>query len=213
MPKYKKLIVILFYSILASICFQAISGCDLNWKSALINSIPELLMLQMFGIGNYFPTGAAWYLSAMFLALIVLYPIALRYKSIYKNIIALLVSIVLLGYIIRSTGNIGNAPGQCLGFFQIGVWRAIADIAIGSILYTSVEQLNNKHINTMIRWGLGGLEISGYVGVAYIAKICQPGFTDFYFLVILYFSLVITLSEKSIVFDIFNWKLWKIWTI
>ena len=89
----------------------------------------------------------------MFLALIVLYPIALRYKSIYKNIIAPLVSIVLLGYIIRSTGNIGNAPGQCLGFFQIGVWRAIADIAIGSILYTSVEQLKNKHINTMIRWG------------------------------------------------------------
>lgn len=76
-------------------------------------------------------------------------------------------------------------------------------------MYTSVEQLKNKHINTMIRWGLGGLEISGYVGVAYIAKTCQPGFTDFYFLVILYLSLVITLSEKSIIFDIFNWKLWK----
>lgn len=209
LPKYKKLIVILFYSILASICFQTVLGGNADWKGALINSVPELLMLQMFGIGNYFPTGAAWYLSAMFLALTVLYPLALRYKSVYKNIIAPLISIVLLGYIIRSTGNIGNAPGQYLGFFQVGVWRAVADIAIGAVLYTSVKKLKNKQINSRIRWLLGGIEICGYIGVAYIAKTCQPGFTDFYFLVILYFSMVITLSEQSITYQFFNWKIWK----
>lgn len=208
LPKYKKMMIVLFYSILASICIQYISGCNMDWKNNLIGSIPELLMLQMVGIGYYFPTGAAWYLSAMFLALIILYPLALRYKSSYVYIIAPCISIILMGYILRSMGNIGNAPGQDLGFLKVGVWRAFADIAMGNILWSVSERLKIVIERCKrLEWLLGIVEVGGYLLVAYIAKKFQPGYTDFYFLIVLCISLAITLSETSITYRLFNFKI------
>lgn len=183
----------------------------MDWKNNLIGSIPELLMLQMVGIGYYFPTGAAWYLSAMFLTLMILYPLALRYRSSYLHIMAPCISIILMGYILRSIGNIGNAPGQDLGFFKVGVWRAFADIAIGNVLWSVSEWLKGvAEGNKISALLLGIIEVGGYLLIAYIAKKCQPGYTDFYIVIIMCISLAITLSETSITYRLFNFKIWKV---
>ena len=175
----------------------------------LLNSIPELLMLQMYGISSSYPTGVAWYLSAMFMVLMVIYPLSIRYKTLYKNIIAPLCAVVLIGYIMRCTGNIGSDPGIYLGIMPKGVWRAFAEISIGAILYDVVNRINMIRFSRHMKIFLASLEVLGYLGVAYIAHKYTAGQTDFFILLLLMISMTITFSQKSIVYELFNWKIWS----
>ena len=87
-PKVKKIFPVLLVSVIASILLQYIAGISTDILNNSLKSIPELLMLQMYGIGfNYYPTGVAWYLSAMFMALMVIYPICFRFKTLHTNIL------------------------------------------------------------------------------------------------------------------------------
>lgn len=208
-PKVKKIFPVLLVSIIASIILQYVSGVNTDILNNSINSIPELLMLQMYGIGSSYPTGVAWYLSAMFMVLIVIYPICLRFKSLYANVIAPVGSVILIGYIMRCTGNIGSDPGIYLGVMPKGVWRAFAEISMGVILYGIVNKISQRELSKCMKILLGLLEVAGYLSIAYIAYKYTAGQTDLYILLILLISMAITLSGKSIVYDLFNWRIWK----
>lgn len=208
-----KIMKILPYYILSIIVADVVK-CNLvpgmTVKDTVLWSVTELLMLQMAGFAGVWPTGAAWYLSALFLSLLVLYPIARTKKSLYINVIAPLIAIMGLGYITRIYTSIGSEPGIWSEFLAKGMIRALAEISLGAVLFYIAKGVPKK-VSLPGSIGLAVLELLSYVGVAYIAYKHQPGGMDFFAILCLCIGIVITTSQKSILHRFFNFKFFGFW--
>ena len=102
----------------------------------LLRSIPTL-SLSFFAIsetstGNYI--NATWYLSAMLIAMLVLYPILLRNYRYGVKIVFPILTLFLLGYEYAANEEI-SANTAWAGFTYYGILRAASEIAFGGTLY------------------------------------------------------------------------------
>ena len=118
----------------------------------LFSSIPTL-SLTFFAL-NYdtvsFYVGATWYLSAMLIAMLILYPILLRNYRFAVKIVFPLIAIFLLGYEQAVNGTIYYWK-EWAGLTRFGILRAISDISFGGALYylsTLITQDRSLLINS-----------------------------------------------------------------
>ena len=114
----------------------------------LFRSIPTL-SLSFFAIsgtsvGNYIQ--ATWFLSAMLVAMFVLYPILLRNYRFGVKIIFPILTLFLLGYEYSVNETIG-VWNKWAGLTYFGILRAISEIAFGATLYyISTEITGNERL-------------------------------------------------------------------
>jgi len=116
----------------------------------IINSTWELLCGQMYGFSAYYSTGVEWYLSVLFAASWIVFPMYLKNRDIFKNVIAPLIMLFILGWISLTYGNLGDAPGTWSGFWFKGMIRCIAEVSAGVICYSVAQKLSK--IN-WTKWG------------------------------------------------------------
>ena len=96
----------------------------------LLFAIPELLLIRMAGWSPKFKgyIGPGWFLSALFLALLIIYPIARNRRKIFCSIIAPITAVVLIGFIMQTDGTL-QVIGDTYSFFaSAGLKRAIAEV-------------------------------------------------------------------------------------
>lgn len=102
----------------------------------VLSSIPTFLLvflgLNRDGMTMY--VGGTWYLSAMVIAMFILYPLLLKQFRLSTKVIFPLMSIFLLGYLCNTYGQI-TRWFDWNGICYTGVLRAIAVIALGASLY------------------------------------------------------------------------------
>lgn len=108
----------------------------------------EIFLLKMGGItsGRYY-NGPTWYISAMLIAMAVLYPLAKKWKTYFLNIGALLISIC--GYaLISQYSNSLNVAEEWQGIIYLGVIRAVAGVSLGIFCNECCEQIKRKGLRT-----------------------------------------------------------------
>lgn len=160
--KLKKVLPYFYISCLIAFVLRTIFDIDggvmLHKVLLLIN---ELLLLQAAGFNVYAVTGSAWYLSAMFIAIAILYPMATKYQDTFLNIISPVIAILILGSLSAAYGNTSNPGYMIQGFLFLGLLKAIAEIALGCFLYRVVEIFNSvqisgkqKYIYTVLKYFL-----------------------------------------------------------
>lgn len=89
-------------TLLANVVYQ---GFESTFQPGKLLRAPfTVLFLQVSGIPSYNITGANWYLSAMFLSMLILYPLLRKQTDIFMKVIAPFVSIMLYGYMLRHDG-------------------------------------------------------------------------------------------------------------
>ena len=145
--KYKAL----FYFLLPSavIAFVIVS-ITYNYDSSDIVRRTGLLFFEIFpmnalGFEGSYPIGISWYLSAMFVSMLILYPICKRLDKIATHIICPI--IVLFGYGSLSLFfqslevNYQLLPNT---FIKTSIIRGLAGCALGCILYEVNKLLSNK---------------------------------------------------------------------
>ena len=105
----------------------------------LIKGVPQLLLLSMSGMSNgqggpndYVGTG--WYLSALMLAMLAVYPLMRKYGEQFAGAYAPLISAFCYGYFMIFNGGVG-VVNQHIGFCYLGIFRAIAGLCFGSFCY------------------------------------------------------------------------------
>lgn len=104
----------------------------------LLKSIPTLTLTFMAFTGreasNYIYV--TWYMSAMLIAMFILYPILLRNYRFGVKVILPIVTLFLLGYqyVTYSSHNIASID-TWVGFTYSGILRAITEVGFGAILY------------------------------------------------------------------------------
>ena len=111
--KYSCIFLPLLVSIIVCVLIRFFFG-DLDLVNNAINSVWELLCGQMYGFTAYYSTGVEWYLSAMFAAMWILFPLYLKKRDTFSYVIAPLLALFILGWISLTYGNLAEQAGAWL---------------------------------------------------------------------------------------------------
>lgn len=164
-----------------------------------MESIGELFFLQMAGLNIHMINGPIWYISAMLLAMWILYPLLLRYRETFIYIIAPLLAIFIHGWLLTFNKEISADAGAWAGqFVKLGLLRAIADLSLGSIVWHLAKKLDNLKIGKLRIIILRVLSLAGIIGVLMWIALAMKARHSFesYLVFILAGSLVVLFSDK-----------------
>jgi peptidoglycan/LPS O-acetylase OafA/YrhL len=86
---------------------------------------------------------ATWYLSAMLIAMLVLYPILLRNYRVGVKIVFPILIIILLGYEYASKERV-SLISDWMSFTYFGILRAGSEIALGAVIYNASTEITGN---------------------------------------------------------------------
>jgi len=173
----------------------------------LQKSLGELLLLRMAGVRGYFSNGPTWYLSAMLLAMLILFPLLLRYKENFYYIVAPTGFIFLFGLLYRNFNTI--AVDSVMGIFDVQFLRAIMDILLGCVCYHISQLIKEKHFSTMATIFLSVCEV-GILGLSvFIMVFSKNKEYDWELLWLFAIGLTISYSQRSVISKVFAHKIWN----
>lgn len=161
----------------------------------LCKSIPDLTCTYIIlKTDNPLYITGSWYLSAMVIALVILYPILLYFKEGASKFLFPLGGIFILGHLLYQNGCITEVWS---GKIPAGVLRAMAEIAIGCFLYEVVEMLKKQRFKKGEKIVLNILKIFCYIIVFTYSFGIFLGRTDsdIHIFLILCIAITITFSE------------------
>lgn len=174
--------------------------------SILSHSILNIFMLEMAGcynMGHYL--GASWYISAMLISMLFLFPIRRRNPDIFDFIFAPLLGLFLISYAFQFAGNLCLVVAYDVHLFLYdGMIRAAAEISLGCMCFSLCSKFCEHEFTFLARICISLLEIGGYACV-FIAAWTQ-GYTqlDFTLLICLGVSITLSFSQKGILFPFFQ---------
>ncbi len=148
-----------FYSIfILAFCAQFIFYIIINhihgiagFFDALIHFKWEALLLHCAGFlkdpsfNVDYLLGQDWYLSALVLALVVVYPLALYYRKFYDRLFAPWMTILLYAVLLQTYGTL-NVGSEYLAFISVAIIRGVAGLCAGSLAYTIFCRLQEKSL-------------------------------------------------------------------
>lgn len=100
----------------------------------LSQSVWSLLLISETGLSSYNCNAVTWYIGAMLLVMLALYPILRRYRNLWYYVIAPLLWIFLMGYSNQTFKNL-SAPHAWMGWYYKGMYRAVMDITLGTMCF------------------------------------------------------------------------------
>lgn len=160
----------------------------------------EILPLQITGMKTIPSTGVSWYLSAMLLALLILYPLAKKLKSGFVYVFCPLAVCFIYGNLCSRFGNLNPILQTTFGsWITAGLLRAVAAICLGCIIHTLVQRTEK------IKLTLAGRTVMSIIAVGCLAGTAIPVFmlikTEFDYIAVILLSvlLYILFAQKSLV--------------
>lgn len=131
-----------------------------------VQALPNIFFLQMSGLPGKNLINVEWYISSMLLALCILYPICKKYYSFFIRIIAPIAGYLIIGFLIRRIGYLGN-PKTFLYFTYSGNLQAMGEICLGMFSFEVVRCIKESKSFMVPKWGLSLIELACYVLVFY----------------------------------------------
>ena len=144
--------------------------------------IYDFLMLRATGIQGLEPNtvvGPSWYLSAMLVAMMILYPLLRRFRDVFFNILAPMLAIFLFGWFSVMKGSLDYPlvfeNGICLGLL-----RAIAGISLGTVCFAVCRWVKTLGCTGRLwRCVVTAAEIVSFVGAIAVCVYKETSQTDF----------------------------------
>lgn len=203
--KYKSLLPELYISWIFSFALiHSYSNSSLHQIiSDFVNSIWEILLISHSGMRAYVVNSPLWYLSAMLICMTIIYPLMVRYKDTFFCIISPVSSLVLFGYLFQNIGRLDNAS-DWNGLFFIGTIRGAAEILLGSIIYKISAETRKKKVSFFGKFIFTAAEWSINILVVFYAWLARSSIYDFFILLLISVSVLISASEISFSNKLFN---------
>ncbi len=139
-------------------------------RELLINfgkMIYEATLLRNFGLDFERLLDQAWYLSAMILVLLLLYPLYAKNKRRFEYFIAPVIAVGLLGFMFMHGQSLLNPSKKYELFYKYaftykGNVRALAEICLGVVCYRVCEWLKKLDFSKLGKVLLAVIELFGY---------------------------------------------------
>lgn len=161
-----------------------------------LESIPSFFLLQMSGISAAAPNHIEWYLSVMFLIMLLLYPILRKRYSLFVNVIAPIVGIFVLGWMCKSFDRVTGVlvwDGVCYR----SMLRGLADISLGAFAFDMSRRLEAKPLSTGVRVFLTLVELACMVGITVFLLRTYPCSDEIYCVLAVFAVVVLAFSNQT----------------
>lgn len=165
----------------------------------------ELFFLRQSGFAGYNPNAVTWYLSSMLLAMFLLFPLLLKNKDTFINIIAPLLTIFLLGYLCITSKHL-RKPTLWLGFCTKGTLRAVAEVCLGCICWAACQKLKSFQYTPLAKALFAFIELGGYICIVLYSNHFRANILDFAVVFLFAICITITFSHLSITASLFDNK-------
>ncbi|MBR1634409.1 MAG: acyltransferase [Lachnospiraceae bacterium] len=201
------------------ICFTALFFLRLYsrkiWDNAadvfafLLDSIPEFLLLQKFGFPAVDVNIVEWYLSAMLIAILLLYPIAYRYYSMFVRVIAPVLAFWILGTLTYCLGTFSDQD-LWAGIGYAGLLRAIAEMSLGMSAFELSRYVASLQLSCGMRNLLTGAEVFGFLVTVVYALFGAASTFEIQIVLFLTVSIMLSFTGQTRWDDSFRrpWILW-----
>ncbi len=166
----------------------------------------ELCLLRMSGLAGYRANVVTWYISAMILAMLVLYPLLIKYKDTFFVIAAPCISIFLLGYMYQVFGNL-NGGTAWEGFYYRGLMRAFADLSLGCIAWKLCQAIKKYEYTRLARTIFSIIELGGYLFCLFLMSGRVSPDMSFVLLMVFFICVPITFSHAAVTAGLFDNRL------
>ena len=169
-------------------------------------AINDFFYLQSIGYPVASLTGIIWYLSSMFVAIIVLYPIIRKYRYVYLYYIAPVLSVLLYGLLIKVYGTLDCPANYIFDVFNTGNIRALSGMMAGALVYSFSGKLK-KSTSERSSVLLTIVEVASYIASILLIHIRESencSIFDEQVVVLFIIGLSVTLSGKSLLGKIFK---------
>lgn len=168
-----------------------------------VKMLPNFLLLFMSGVQGTKVVMITWYISAMLIAMLVIYPLLRKYKDMYTLVVAPVTALLISGYFYNVSGY--NGFDAYDGVITHGILRAVVGINIGCLAYMLAEYMKTKDYSKSVRILLACAEIGLYLLTIFMmhngGKKCV-----FYNNILILFAVAITASKQSAVSKWFDNK-------
>ena len=158
----------------------------------------DFFPLREAGFKADYVLGISWYLSAMFLALAVLYPLCKKYRTSVTLIVCPISSLLIYGALSHYYGHMAIAT-EFLGnsWLSSGLLRGFAGCAAGCTLYEVCEVLSKKNVTITGRFFFTILEIIGFTFFFYTMHEHPKSQYDYILIFVIFLLLVIGVGGIS----------------
>lgn len=169
-------------------------------------SLPNLFMIHKSGIEFTNLNYVEWYLSAMFIVLIILYPLCRRYYNMFTHVIAPFGVLMIAGYMQHVYGSLCGVS-VWTGLCYKSILRAAMEIALGAVCFEVSRYISDLNITRQKMVLLSAVEYVCYIlALGYMASTADGNY-EIYVLFLFVVALPISFSNLTIGSDFFNKKL------
>lgn len=169
----------------------------------VVNSIWDLFFLKNSGLIYRSFLAVSWYISAMLICMIGLYPLILKQKKKFVYVTAPLIVILVGGFIANKYQSIAFN-----GDIYVSMLRALFELSLGVIIYNWSSILKNVEFTKLGRFILTCIEILGFASIFFIVNLENAHVKyDFIMILIISMCICIAFSEKTLEYKLFNNKL------
>ncbi len=166
--------------------------------SVLPAGLSELFLIRSSGIGELPVNSAIWYIQAMLLCILILYPLIRKFPQMMQKVIMPVGALLLLGWLYQTYGSL-LVPSAWTGFTFKGNIRAIAELCLGAACYQIVEYLKSFNFSKGLKIALTVVKWCCWLGsLAYMYFYYKDHHGDFGILFVILLAVIIAFSNQGI---------------
>ena len=205
---YHKITIILPYFFFAWFVAFVIKSFIFHYSTTvicynLLHSVWELLFLRMSGIYHVQSIGHTWFISAMLIAMFVIYPLNKALKGTFQLIITPLITIIGYGYMSHNYQTV-NVAYVWNGICFMALIRAFLAMSLGCACYTIVGHFNKIKLNDKGKTILTIIECLLWLFVLLYIFLLYERNSDFIIILLITIALIISFSDQSYLNKIIN---------
>lgn len=163
----------------------------------------ELSLLKMTGIYDGGLDGVMWYISSMLICMTILYPLLRKFPHMMRKIWCPFFALMLLGMMCILDGHPRN-PTKVYSIIYKGNIRAFAEICIGIWSFDIVRKIKNINWSGLARVIFEIVQLTGYLMAIVYMYMEKPGRDDYFFLMILSISVILSFAQVGILSEVYN---------
>ena len=177
--------------------------------SHLIKGVPTFFLTYMFGTATPKPEKVnppIWYLSAMLIAMLFIYPFLRKYYRAVTRYAGPVLAVGIMAVIFWKTQSLDPVL-KVIGFGYEGLLRAIAEMLMGCTAFEISRWLAGKKLSPVLKGLLTVYEAAVFIGVIVFSFTNLKNSYDFLILVLMFTAVPITFSNQTYFGDLFNNKI------
>ena len=192
------------FTALAIVFFEDI----VKLRNDFLSSVLELTLLRNAGLSGCRALPQTWLLSALVIALFILYPLYRSNKKRFEYFIAPVAAILLLGYLYYKTGTL-NDTSMFMTFSFKSTYRAIGEVCLGVVCYRLSALIGESRLSRAKESLLSLAALAGYGFAIFYMQFPGhfPKYFDYIALLTIAAGVTVTFSGRGALGRLFERKL------